>query len=691
MATQMEVIVKKLWIVVLVLLLVGCQTKNTETFTNGGFESGDLTGWTSEGNLYQTTDVTDLKIYGDYNRQYYQEGNFHLIGSTDSSRTGSLTSGTFTIKETGFISFLIAGGFNYNRTYVGLYDANTHELLDKKYNQMFEDPNHTDGYVRVIWDASPFTGKLAYLKVVDEDDSLYYGYLNVDDFKVNLTESELANYQKDALIRLGQATSDDMLDAMNRYIDMNAWKISKDSRMNYHVTGEIGWINDPNGFVFYNGQNHLFYQHNPKDIVWGPMHWGHVVSDDLVKWEYLPIALAPDQTYDSNGVFSGSAIVDGDKLYLIYTGNIPNRQVQAIASSTDGITFNKYENNPVINEFNVPSGASVVDIRDPKVWRHEGYYYMVVGSRQTAQNYGQILMYKSTDLKEWTYVGTPYKGSSQTFEKLGRMWECPDIFRLGDKDVLIFSPQEVPNHRNQNSTVYVVGNLDYQTGKLENISYSNIEEIDYGFDFYAPQTMLDNQGRRVMVAWMQSWNRSPVMASLGYAGAMTLPRILELRDDKLYQQPVPEIENYRQNPIEATLTVSNDSVDITGLSGNSNELIISLTPNQYEAGIKLFKGTNEETKVYYHNGYLVLDRTNGTSGKVPEGDMHNITKIPVALVEGKIDLRIFTDKYSVEVFINGGRYTMSSTVFPSANALGIEFYSYGQATFTVNAYDIVVD
>lgn len=682
---------KKMLIIGMIFLLYGCQSKQTSTLDNGGFETGDLTGWTSEGDAFLAQQVTNTLVYGEYNRKYYHEGNYHLVGSQNSSATGSLKSTVFRIESTGFITFLIAGGFNYNKTYVGLYDAKTHELLDKKFNQMFHDPNHTDGYVRVIWDVTKYQSKSVYLKVVDEDTSHYFGYLNIDDFRINLTESELAYYQKDALIRLGHATSDDMLEAINRYIDMNAWKVSKETRMNYHVTGEMGWINDPNGFVFYKGKNHLFYQHNPKDIVWGPMHWGHVVSDDLVKWEYLPIALAPDQPYDSNGVFSGSAIVIEDKLYLIYTGNIPNRQIQAIAYSDNGIEFTKHENNPVINEYKVPAGASVVDFRDPKVWKYEDFYYMVVGSRQTSQNYGQILMYKSADLVEWTYVGAPYKGSSQTFDKLGRMWECPDIFLIGDKHVLLFSPQEVPNHRNHNSTVYVVGNLNYQTGKLENVSYNNIEEIDHGFDFYAPQTMLDDQGRRIMIAWMQSWNRTPVTSGLGFAGAMTLPRVLSLVDGKLYQTPISEIENYRQNPINRTIIVSNDSISIPGLSGVSNELLITLAPNNYEAGIKLFKGENEETKVYYKDGFLVLDRTNGTSGKVPTGDLHNITKIPVTLQNGSVQLRIFIDKYSVEVFVNNGRYVITTTVFPSLSARGIEFYSYGQATFNIEGYDLVIE
>lgn len=673
------------------LVLAACSATPKTTLVNPGFETGDLSGWEVEGDAFSDALITSKLTYGPHDRFFHHEGSYHLYGASNPSKTGTLTSETFTLVNTGFLSFLIGGGANYTRAYVALYDAETDEELSRRHNTMFDDPTHTDGYVRVIWDASAYIGQKVYIKIVDNDTSDYYAYLNVDDFQINLTEEELAHYQTDALVRLGHSPEGYELEAINRYISMNAWKIDENLKMNYHVTGQIGWINDPNGFVHFDGRHHLFYQHNPKDVVWGPMHWGHVVSDDFVKWEYLPIALAPDQHYDREGAFSGSALDIDGTLYLFYTGNIPNRQVQAIATSKDGITFDKYDGNPVIDESTLPAHASAIDFRDPKVWEKDGTYYMVVGSRQVENNYGQILMFRSEDLRNWNYHGTLYQGSSQTFDKLGYMWECPDVFKLGDRYVLIMSPQQVPGHRNYNSTVYVVGDLNYETGVLENIEYHTIDEIDYGFDFYAPQTMLDDQGRRILVSWMQSWNREPVTAHLGFSGFMTLPRVLELEDGKLVQRPVPEIENYRQNKVTSQFTITDRTRRIDGIEGDSKELLVTLIPGEERSGVRLFKGQDEETLVYYEDGHVVFDRTNGTNGRINSEPVNNITKVPVPLVDGAVELRIFLDKYSVEVFINNGERVMSSTVFPSEDAIGIEFFTEGTASFIVESYDIIVD
>ena len=613
-----------------------------------------------------------------------------MNGAINSGKTGTLSSSTFTLSNTGHITFLLGAGFDYTKTYVAVFDAKTDERLGTRGNHLFNEPQFTDVYIRVVWDLSEHLGKSLYIQLVDEDDGDYYDYLNFDGLKVNLTSEEVSYYEADQMIRSGLAPSEHMIDAVNRYVDMNLWKVNLEDKPNYHVTGKIGWINDPNGFVYYNNQYHLFYQHNPRDVVWGPMHWGHVVSDDLIKWQYLPIALAPDQTYDSHGVFSGSAIEKDGKLYLIYTGNMIGEQVQAIAYSDDGITFEKYEENPVIDFSHLPSSASTVDFRDPKVWLHNGEYYMVVGSRQASNPYGQVLMFKSSDLKEWRYAGKPYYGTELTFDKLGRMWECPDIFELSGREVLIMSPQDIPGHRNGYGTVYIVGDLNYTNGRLENIIYDDIEEIDYGFDFYAPQTMIDDQGRRIMVAWMQSWNRTPLTSRLGFAGMMTLPRELTLINNILYQTPVQEIENYRTNEVIETVTLNQQTYENEQIFGHSQELILSIEPGTGKSGVKLFVGDNEETLVYYEDGYVYLDRTKSTQSRISASMIHNITRAPAELVDGKVELRIFIDKYSVEIFINGGRKTITSTVLPTKDAQQIIFFSEGNSKFDIISYDLDV-
>ena len=173
--------------------------------------------------------------------------------------------------------------------------------------------------------------------------------------------------------------------------------ITKIKEPAFHITGERGWINDPNGLIYCNGKYHAFYQHYPNDTKWGPMHWGHMVSDDLTNWEYFPIALTPGDEFDKNGCFSGSAIIYDGKLWLMYTGFVENqggesiRQLQCLAESTDGITFKKH--GIVIGEELLPEGYTPCDFRDPKVWMYEDYFWCIVAARKV-DGRGRILLYK---------------------------------------------------------------------------------------------------------------------------------------------------------------------------------------------------------------------------------------------------------------------------------------------------------
>lgn len=204
-----------------------------------------------------------------------------------------------------------------------------------------------------------------------------------------------------------------LLEKANQYVIENRAKINEEYRHHYHIMAPIGWLNDPNGFVYYKNQYHIFYQYYPYDSKWGPMHWGHAVSDDLVTWKNLPIAFAPDQEYDANGVFSGTAYVENDLLYITYTEQfdpIPDqpehiRQVQAMAYSEDVIVFHKIENNPIISTDMLPEHCMVQDFRDPKLFKKDNVYYIVVGSRNVDSS-GQLLIYISKDMKHWTYSST---------------------------------------------------------------------------------------------------------------------------------------------------------------------------------------------------------------------------------------------------------------------------------------------
>ena len=199
-------------------------------------------------------------------------------------------------------------------------------------------------------------------------------------------------------------------------------------RQMWHFSPKAGWMNDPNGLIYFKGKYHIFYQFNPYGTKWSAMHWGHAISDDLVNWEHLPIALAPSEPYDNHpegGCFSGSAVDDNGILTLIYTATTNYGdgfvQSQCIATSEDGIRFQKYAGNPVIP---APPACGSSDFRDPKVWKHHDKWYMVVGSSKDRK--GKALLYRSDNLREWQYVNVLCESRGEW----GTMWECPDFFEI---------------------------------------------------------------------------------------------------------------------------------------------------------------------------------------------------------------------------------------------------------------------
>ncbi|OPJ62530.1 glycoside hydrolase family 32 protein [Clostridium oryzae] len=495
----------------------------------------------------------------------------------------------------------------------------------------------------------------------------------------------------------------DKLSKAREYIKENKNKINQEYRLKYHFMSEIGWINDPNGFSYYNGEYHLFYQYYPYGSYWGSMHWGHAKSKDLIKWDYLPVALAPDMNYDADGCFSGTAIEIDGKLYLMYTGNIsPNpdkpeniRQLQNIAVSDDGIEFTKFINNPVIDTKDLPSNALPQDFRDPKVLRKGDSFYAIIASRNTDGS-GQLLVYKSNNLSDWTYLGVLLKSEN----KLGEMWECPDLFKIGDTDVVIISPQYIKRqgdkYCNTHSCVYILGKGDIETC---NYTTSAIDEIDGGFDFYAPQTLQDDNGRQIMIAWIQMWERRiPTNEeNHGWAGAMTLPRELRVINNKLYQIPVEEIKKYRTNLVKYSDISFENSLSLKEIEGQNIELdmkIDFLEANIF--GLKILKGEQQETIMYYdkEKAKFVFDRSKSgvdISDSKADEDIKYVRKVGINLIENKLKLRIFVDRISVEIFIQDGEKVITSTVYPKSASRNIEFFSDGEVLINeLNKWKIVL-
>ncbi|NMA66631.1 MAG: glycoside hydrolase family 32 protein [Clostridiaceae bacterium] len=469
-----------------------------------------------------------------------------------------------------------------------------------------------------------------------------------------------------------------MIYKANKFILDNKHKVNPRFRLNFHLMGEYGWINDPNGLIEYNGYYHAFFQYNPYDSVWGNIHWGHAVSKDLVNWDHLPIALAPDLPYDKDGCFSGSAIEKDGKLYLVYTGNSfieinkeqkKRTQCICIAISDDGINFHKYNGNPVISTEHIPAESSKTDFRDPKVFKRRDKYCMIIGSND-GHNQGQLLLYESTDMLSWHYKGIMAKGDEFT----GDNWECPDYFELDGRDILIVSCENKDESQKNTSAIYMVGKFDYEKCTFES---NESHLVDYGFDFYAPQTFLDSKNRRIIMGWMHSWETLTPTQSEGHnwAGALTFPREVKLESNSLVFKPVDEIINFRQNEY----VIENMLIDreyCLATNGDCYELeVVFDIGKATEVGIKLRTGEIEETKLSYTAIDNIFCFSRRKSGAGPGGE--KIIKIQP--INNQIHIRALVDKCSVEVFINNGKYVMSGLIFPKEDSTGIKVYSKGES------------
>jgi beta-fructofuranosidase len=488
----------------------------------------------------------------------------------------------------------------------------------------------------------------------------------------------------------------DMQNLINarRYMDENKGNINDRYRQTFHAVSPIGWMNDPNGFSYAFNNYHLFFQYNPYDIKWGPMHWGHYITKDFIKWELQPIALAPDEDYDINfGCFSGSAINYNNELFLVYTGVAKGVQTQCLARSEDGVNFYKILKNPIINTTQIPKGNSILDFRDPKIVKYGEKFYCFIGSK-TNSNIGQILLYKSNNLIDWQYVGVVVQSSIVS----KGIFECPDFFTQNGNDVIIASPQFYPKQdtkfENVHSVVYSVGKMNFKTGEF---SGTEFDEIDSGFDFYAAQTLLSADERIIMTAWMQMWDRTMPTAIDGYTGSMILSREITFENNKIIQKPVREIENYRKNKIEYSNIDIDGEKELSDIKGKTIELNFEIDMKESSiAGVKLFCGNGCETLIYYdkQKKCVVFDRNKSgfeiKSSAAKESDA-SIRYCKTDLINNKIKFRIFLDKSSVELFINDGQNTMTGCVYPNEENEDIKFFSDADSTIVnISKYDILV-
>ena len=491
-------------------------------------------------------------------------------------------------------------------------------------------------------------------------------------------------------------------------------------RPSYHFTPLYGWMNDPNGMVYKDGEYHLYFQYNPYGSKWGNMHWGHAVSKDLVHWEHLDPAIARDPV---GHIFSGSSVIDKkntagfgkNAIIAIYTNNSVNHdEVQCLAYSNDnGRTFTKYEGNPVLTPFD-----GLKDFRDPKVfWYEKGKcWYMIVSADK------EMRLYKSKNLKKWNYVSAFGKGIGQQ----PCQYECPDFFQLpvnGDKKKMKWVMTMNINPGcwfGGSATEYFVGDFD---GKKFTCPDANeVKWLDWGKDHYATVTF-SNTGDRVLgITWMSNWQYANLTPFKQNRGANGLPRELKLyeKNGKYYisENVAPEVYALRKETKDLADASVADAKDLKGVAANMNgafEIEADVTPDANGiAGIEISNNKRERTLIYFDmkQGKVVMDRTESgltdfgkqavphdielawdkqraAEGKEPariansinyKNDFALATWAPLSLCEnGKktYHVDIFVDKSSVELFVDGGRIAMTNLVFPVAPYENVKLYTQG--------------
>jgi len=467
-------------------------------------------------------------------------------------------------------------------------------------------------------------------------------------------------------------------------------------RPQYQFSPESNWMNDPNGMVYYEGEYHLFYQYHPHSTEWGPMHWGHAISKDLIYWEHLPIALKPDH----NGfIFSGSVVVDWQDstgfflgksgLVAIFTHSDMHmeddesnlctdqvRQRQSLAYSKDkGRTWTMYEGNPVLVELDI------IDFRDPKVFWHapDHRWVMVVAAGN------HVRLYASENLKEWTFLSEfgLHEGSHNG------VWECPDLFQLPvdgisnqTKWVLLISIGDDPTYPEGSRTQYFVGHFDGESFINDHSPETTIW-LDHGRDNYAGVTWSDApEGNRILIGWMSNWKYANVLPTSSWRSAMTLPRVLSLRCEKdgirLLQTPVENGKHLRDllKQWNNVTIIPNDNL-LSAVQGELLEIEAEIVlDSATEFGFKLRTSDQQETIVGYdvHKQELFVDRTkSGRSDFHPKFRCrHSAILSPI---NQSIRLRIFVDWSSIEVFANDGRIVMTDLIYPDPSSRGLAFYS----------------
>ncbi|MEW4490395.1 glycoside hydrolase family 32 protein [Thalassoglobus sp. JC818] len=636
----------------LLLFIVLGQSNLLAAETLFDFEGDGFGAWSVEGAAFGETPVVGktLSVEGYKGRRFLNS--FH---GGDPAQ-GELISPEFVISDQ-FIVFLISGGRHPGKTGA--------ELIIDDEAVRSATGNHSGVMEWRTWDVSELKGKKAKLRIFDQATG-DWGHINLD--HVLLTSQPRINP--------GQVR----LDQYRR----TPWYYREQFRPQFHFTPELNWMNDPNGLVYHDGEYHLFYQHNPHGNGWGHMSWGHAVSRDLCHWEHLPIALHEEY---GTMIFSGSAVVDSNNtsgfgtlenppMVAIYTGNGHGKQTQDLAYSLDnGRHWTKYSKNPVLD-------LDEAHFRDPKVFWHSptNRWVMVVSlaAKKIIQFYG------SPNLKDWTLLSEFGPAGVDTKPN----WECPDVFELpiegkpGETGWVLEADIGGGSIAGGSGGEYFVGEFDGTTFQADS---KESQWVDFGRDFYAPiswDNIPSEDGRRIWIGWMNNWETALVPTS-PWRSSMSIPRALSLREVdgslRLIQRPVQELEKLRGQEKQLTNVAINgdQAVPLDSLNSRQREIIAEFEVGDAEEfGLRVCEGPDERTVIGVRPqaSEVFVDRTQ--SGEV---EFHPAFPgrhaAPISIKNGRVQLHIFVDTSSVELFANDGEITITDRIFPSEASDGVTLYS----------------
>lgn len=432
-------------------------------------------------------------------------------------------------------------------------------------------------------------------------------------------------------------------------------------REHFHLMPPVGWLNDPNGLCQFNGVYHAFFQYSPFNAEGGVKMWGHYTSDNMLDWKYQGVALYPDQPFDCHGVYSGSALVEDGKMYLYYTGNVKLEDGEydyirtgregntVLVSSEDGIHFGHKKQ--LMRNTDYPDDLTC-HVRDPKVWKKQDTYYMVQGAR-TKEDVGQILIFTSKDKVNWKF-----KSRIESEEPFGYMWECPDYFTLDGKKILSASVQGLEGGIWEERNVYQSGYFEVEGDILSSYKLGEYKLWDYGFDYYAPQSFETEDGRRIHISWMGMPDceayTNPTIAD-GWQHCFTLPREVFVKDGKICQRPVRELESKEE-------IIENTENNLKADSCMTYDLKINkIQKNQFRIALA------EELLLEYADGRFRMHFTDNRKTCVSAG--RDCRYVEAENVE---NIRIIADTSSVEVFVNDGEYVFSTRYYPEKYSIDVQ-------------------